>query len=232
MATTIEDAHTAANNFVDLHYRNRDSCQVGKMYDDYYNWCLDNLDMCVGEDSGFYTRLYENGYEIFGSFYDLAGIMLFENDECYTDAQNIDEVSRIIEDLSALSSYVMGFDLDFDVERQQKHYRRSEFWTEVSEYWDSIYAQYFVEEWVVYPVYDDMLYPIDYFIDFDTDYYMPETPSYDDYLNYEIDMPIPSWEVPSVPEVPEMPEFPSLFDNMPAFPEFPPRPKFRDFMLY
>jgi hypothetical protein len=116
-STTIGDAHTAANNFVDLHYRNRDSCELVKMYDDYYNWCLDNLDMCVGSDEGFYTRLYDNGYEIFASFYDLAGILLFENDDCNTDAQNIDEISRIMEDFSSLASYIYGFDLDFDIER-------------------------------------------------------------------------------------------------------------------
>merc|ERR1712146_503343 len=62
MSTTIEDAHTAANNFVDLHWKNRDLCQVGMIKDDYYNWCLDNEDVCLGKDNQFWNRMYENGY--------------------------------------------------------------------------------------------------------------------------------------------------------------------------
>jgi hypothetical protein len=223
-ATTIGDAHTAANNFVDLHYRNRDSCEVVKMYDDYYNWCLDNLDMCVGSDEGFYLRLYENGYEIFASFYDLAGIMLFENDDCNTDAQNIDEISRIMEDISSLASYVYGFDLDFDIERQQKHIRKNDYFDQINEYWNSLYSQYFMDQWIE--------------IDLDLDNII-EPKDFDDYLyqQYEWGMPMPDWEYPEAPEmptfemppVPEAPEFPKLFDNLPAYPEFPPRPKFSDF---
>lgn len=86
MSTTIEDAHTAANNFVDLHWKNRDLCQVSMVKDDFYNWCLDNEEVCLGKDGQFWTRMYQNGYSVFGKFYDLAGIFMFEKDECYTDA--------------------------------------------------------------------------------------------------------------------------------------------------
>jgi len=48
MATTIEDAHTAANNYVDLHWKNRDACEISMIKDDYYNWCLDNEEVCLG----------------------------------------------------------------------------------------------------------------------------------------------------------------------------------------
>jgi hypothetical protein len=57
MSTTIEEAHLAADNFIDLHYINRDTCQFKKMNDDYYNWCLNNLDMCAGYDLDFWTRV-------------------------------------------------------------------------------------------------------------------------------------------------------------------------------
>jgi hypothetical protein len=141
MSTTIEDAHTAANNFVDLHWRNRDSCQISMIKDDYYNWCLDNEDVCLGSDNQFWNRMYENGYAIFGSFYDLAGIMFFENDECYTDEQMIDEHNRVVEDLASLLSYVMGFNLSYDPTRVEQHYTYNEFKAGVYEYIDDVMQQ-------------------------------------------------------------------------------------------
>jgi len=138
MSTTIEDAHTAANNFVDLHWRNRDSCQISMIKDDYYNWCLDNEDVCLGKDSQFWTRMYQNGYSIFGSFYDLAGIMFFENDNCYTDEEMIDEHNRVVQDLASLVSYIMGFNLSYDPSREEQHYTHRQFKDAVFEYFDGV----------------------------------------------------------------------------------------------
>lgn len=100
---------------------------------------------------------------------------MFENDACYTDAQNIDEISRIVEDLSALGSYVMGFDLDFDTERQQKHIRKNDFWNQISEYWDSLYSQYYIDEWSMY----EMPYLE---IDLDMDNLFIIEPTFDDFV--------------------------------------------------
>jgi hypothetical protein len=200
MSTSIEEARLAADNFVDLHYINRDSCQIKKLTDDYYNWCLNNLDMCAGYDEGFYTRLYQNGQEMFAAFYDLAGIWFFENDLCYTDAQLIDEVGRITQDLSALASYLIGFDLDFDLERKQRHIRKYDFWTQVNEYVDSLYEQYY------YPVFGDEEY-----WGFDEDYFFIDEDSLFTFDDYLYDMEFPTYEVPEVPvfELPEYPAFPT-----------------------
>ena len=141
MSTTIEDAHTAANNFVDLHWRNRDSCQISMIKDDYYNWCLENEDVCLGKDNQFWTRMYENAYTIFGSFYDLAGIMFFEDDNCYTDEQMIDEHNRVVQDLASLISYIMGFNLSYDPSREEQHYTYRQFKDGVFEYFDGIFEQ-------------------------------------------------------------------------------------------
>lgn len=141
MATTIEDAHTAANNFVDLHWRNRDSCEIGMIKDDYYNWCLDNEEICLGKDSQYLTRMYENGYAVFGKLYDLFGIMFFENDECYTDEQMIDEHNRVVEDLASLMSYIMGFNLSYDPERVEQHYSWHDFKHEVKGFFHEKHQQ-------------------------------------------------------------------------------------------
>lgn len=66
--------------------------------------------------------MYENGYSIFGKFYDLAGIFFFEKDECYNDAQMIDEHNRVVEDIASLLSYIMGFSLEYNPEREEQHY--------------------------------------------------------------------------------------------------------------
>jgi len=232
MSTTLEEAHLAADNFIDLHYINRDSCQFKKMNDDYYNWCLNNLDMCAGYDLDFWTRVYENGTEIFASFYDLVGIWFFENDLCYTDAQLINEVGRIAEDLAALTSYLMGFDLDFDLNRQQKHIRKYDFWTQVNEYVDSLYQDYYVDMWG----FDDDFWGMDedYFY-LDDDFY-----NYDDYLidmtDFTFEMPAspetPTFEIPAIPEIPQMPTWESFMEDMPERPVLPPRPKLKDMYLF
>ena len=141
MSTSIEDAHTAANNFVDLHWRNRDSCHIGMIKDDYYNWCLDNEDVCLGQDNQFWTRLYENGYTIFGHLYDLAGIVFFENDECYTDFEMIEEHNRVVTDIASLMSYIMGFNLTYDPSRVEEHYTFREFRHGVRDYFVEMYHE-------------------------------------------------------------------------------------------
>jgi len=80
--------------------------------------------------------MYQNGYSIFGKFYDLAGIIFFENDECYTDEQMIDEHNRIVEDLASLISYIMGFNLSYDPDRVEPHYTYDEFKDGVFDYFD------------------------------------------------------------------------------------------------
>ena len=71
--------------------------------------------------------MYAHGYDIFGSLYDLTGILFFENDECYTDAQMIDEHNRVVEDLASLLSYIMGFNLSYDPTRVEQHYTFHDF---------------------------------------------------------------------------------------------------------
>lgn len=138
MSTTIEDAHTAANNFVDLHWKNRDFCHVGMIKDDFYNWCLDNEDTCLGKDGQIWNRMYENGPVIFGKIYDLAGIMFLENDECYTDEQMIDEHNRVVEDIASLASYIMGFNLSYDPTRVEQHYTWHDFKHGVKQYYHEL----------------------------------------------------------------------------------------------
>merc|ERR1740130_82754 len=126
--------------------------------------------------------------------------------------------------ISALTSYLMGFDLDFDLDRQQKHIRKYDFWTQVNEYVDSLYQDYYVDAWG----FDEEFWGMDedYFY-LDDDFY-----NYDDYL---IDMTDYTYEMPATPEIPtfeipaypQMPTFESIWDDMPERPVLPPRPKLK-----
>ena len=115
MSITIDEAYDVSTSVIDLYFKNRDSCQVQKVYDDYKNWCLDNLDMCVGSDDGALQRIYDHGPDLFAAFYDLAGIYMFEEDVCSTDAEFININNRVIADMTSIGSTLLGFEADYTV---------------------------------------------------------------------------------------------------------------------
>jgi hypothetical protein len=126
------------------------------VYDDYKNWCLDNLDMCVGSDDGHLERIYDHGYDLFGAFYDLAGIYFFEATPCATDAEFIDINNRLIEDMSSIASVVVGFEADYNVTAE--HVSNKNFQEQIAEYFDDLYSTY-LESYTAIPDMDiDYLY--------------------------------------------------------------------------
>lgn len=119
MSISIDEAHQFAKNIVDLQFRNRESCQVMKLTDNYESWCLNNLDLCVqGYDPEFLTRIYENGYSLFAAFYDLFGILMFQDDTCYTDSQLIEEASKVTADMTSIYADVLGYEVKYDGETE------------------------------------------------------------------------------------------------------------------
>lgn len=118
MSITLDEAYDTAYSMVDLVFKNRDTCQFVKVYDDYKGWCLDNLDICLGSDEGYLKRLYDHGYDLFGAFYDLVGIYMFESSPCSTDAEFIDVNNRLVEDMTAIGSVIIGFEADINVKAE------------------------------------------------------------------------------------------------------------------
>jgi hypothetical protein len=207
MSITIDEAYDVATNTVDLYFKNRDTCQFTKVYDDYKNWCLNNLDTCVGADEGFLKRVYDHGYDLFGAFYDLVGILAFEQTPCETDTEFISQYNRLIADTSSILSVVVGFEADYNV--TSNHVTIKSFNQQINDYFDSIYS--------------------DYFYDYDMSYYGYEFES-PDYTWFEWEEPtfdMPTFEMPTYELSYEMDGF-----DMPPFPEFPeltPMPEFPKF---
>lgn len=64
--------------------------------------------------------------------YDLI-TRFFNTDICQTDAQDIAEVSKITEDLTAMGSYVSGFNVKFEPEKPTEHISSADFYKKAAE---------------------------------------------------------------------------------------------------
>lgn len=106
-AISIGEAKDTSNKMIDLMYNVATECKFQKVYDDVNEWCLDNLDACVGQDAEFIPRLYQNGVSLFADFYKLFGIVM-EDSHCYTDLQVIDQMARMFQSVSSIVAYIFG----------------------------------------------------------------------------------------------------------------------------
>lgn len=225
MSITIDEAYDTSSSIIDLYFKNRDSCQVQKVYDDYKNWCLNNLDMCVGSDDGALMRMYDHGQDLFAAFYDLAGIYLFEADICSTDAEFISQNNRLMADMTSIGSHLVGFEEDYTV--TSNHVSTKNFQEQIGEYFDDLYTTY-LENYTgpEYYSYDDIVnydygydsydYGYDsYDYSFEPSFNWFDMPTWEQpqYEYPEMEMPtyeMPSYEMPAFPEMPQMPEFPKF----------------------
>ena len=192
MSITIDEAYDVATSTVDLFFKNRDTCQFQKVYDDYKNWCLNNLDMCVGSDDGFLERIYNHGPDIFAAFYDLAGIMFFQYDHCNTDAEFVQEHGKMVADISSVGTVLLGFEADYRV--KSEHISTISFQEQIQTYFDDMYQTYNDATTYDYSMDDGMYYeePMDMgFNWFDgPNFDMPA-------FNMDIDMDMPEWDMPA-----------------------------------
>lgn len=219
MSITIDEAYEAGASIIDVAFKNRDSCQFIKVFDDYKNWCINNMDMCVGNDEGYLERIYAHGYDLFGAFYDVMGIYLFESSPCSTDAEFIDVNRRLVEDMASIGSVILGFEADYNMPNE--HVSNHEFKHEIKEYFEGLYESY-LNQTTSWMSEDATVYP-------DMEIYLYEEPSFS--------FPVfPVWSFPASSEQgQEMPHFDfPTFEmptyDMPAFPEMPPMPEFPKFM--
>ena len=76
--------------------------------------CVNNLEMCVGYDENFNSRMYDHGYDLFGAFYDLAGIYMLNGDlACMTDEKSLDISNKLVADVTSIASVLVGFEGDY-----------------------------------------------------------------------------------------------------------------------
>lgn len=130
MAVALEDYHSIGMSAIDIHYKQQQECKFIEIGDEWKNWCLENLDVCVGYDEGFGQRIYDNAVEMFASFYDLVGLFMLDSN-CLTDQETIDFIGKLVEDWSSIMSFIIGFDVTYDAENRARHIPRREFFKDV-----------------------------------------------------------------------------------------------------
>lgn len=215
MSLSINEAYDVATSTVDIFFKNRDTCQFSKVYDDYKTWCVNNLDECVGSDEGFLERIYNHGPDLFAAFYDLAGVMFFSFNDCNTDAEYIQNHSKIVSDVASIGSAIIGFKADYNV--KNAHISEESFQESVQKYFDDIYANMTSAIDYDYGFEDNSL---DSSFDLGFNFFNNFAP-----IDDEVEFSVPEWKMPEMPEwkqpvwdTPETPEMPQF--DFPDFPKF------------
>jgi len=125
-------AKKTADMVVEAYFKNNGACQVEKIGDVWKNWCLEDMDRCLGLDGQKINRLFEHGMDVVGIIYHL-GVMFWKHDGCKTDAERITEIAETVEDLSNLSTYIHGFS-DKWTTKDIEHIPQGEFHKDVKDY--------------------------------------------------------------------------------------------------
>lgn len=129
---SIKDAETAALDIVDSHWKNREVCQFEKIGDDMKNWCLENEEVCVFKKD-MEGRILENIIPLAGNFVNLYKLS-FLDDTCYTDAEIVAELGKIVENLGEIAAEIGGFDYKWNQKVERKHISKNVFKKTIKEF--------------------------------------------------------------------------------------------------
>ena len=124
-AVDLKEVKSVGEQVLDTIYGNMDDCHFQRIGDDMKDWCLANPGMCLmGED--LEDRLVDNFMSISGVIMDLTKI-LNTDDSCYSDAEQMAEIYRVMVDIGELSAELSGFDYKWDMSVERTHVKRKEF---------------------------------------------------------------------------------------------------------
>jgi hypothetical protein len=84
LAVPLEGYTQWASDAAELLFKNKDTCSMGKIYDDYRQWCMEDQMRCFFS-KGIEDRLINNAVGIVSTGLHFGKIMM-NNDLCYTDA--------------------------------------------------------------------------------------------------------------------------------------------------
>lgn len=112
-------------------YGQMEACHFQRVGDDMKDWCLENPGACLmGED--LEDRLIDNFMSLTGILMDLTKI-LNTDDSCFSDAEQMSEIYRVMVDVGELSAELSGFDYKWDMSVERTHIKRKEFHHEIKE---------------------------------------------------------------------------------------------------
>jgi regulator of sigma D len=113
LTITEAELKTFSNTFIDASFKLGKSCHFKRVYDSVNDWCLNNLEVCIGNDSNMSQRLLSNAPQLIMSFFDLSKNILTIDNGCYSHQRFISNVGDTIKDLSAIASTIAGFEGEF-----------------------------------------------------------------------------------------------------------------------
>ena len=85
---SLVEAKKVMDDLIDMKYKNLEACQVEHVTDSMKHWCLDNYDVCMGNDD-LLARIIPHGMDIISVVYEYFNVLM-EDDSCATAQEQID----------------------------------------------------------------------------------------------------------------------------------------------
>ena len=133
---TTDIAKETANKLIDAHAKMHKTCHFKQVYDEINGWCVENIDMCLGNDDQMFSRLMTHGWGLIPKFRDLFSFIFFSSD-CVSDKELIQQIGSITEDFTSIFSLLFGIELIHDPSVNVHHYKQSE----LDQIYDDFYAK-------------------------------------------------------------------------------------------
>ena len=83
---SLLEAKKVMDDLIDMKYKNLEECQVEHLTDSMKHWCLDNYDICMGNDDQYWQRIMDNGMDIIAAAYDFFSVLM-KDESCATDQE-------------------------------------------------------------------------------------------------------------------------------------------------
>ena len=98
-----------ADDSIDFFYKNAEKCEIYRFTNDQYNWCANNVGVCLYQDD-FINRMIQSATPLMSKALDLGTLMMSDETTCLNDSQNLELIDRIITDFASIASSFVGFE--------------------------------------------------------------------------------------------------------------------------
>jgi hypothetical protein len=132
LAVPLEGYTQWASDAVELVFKNKDTCAMTQIYDDFRGWCMEDEMRCFFS-KGIEDRVINNAVGLVSTIFEIGKFMV-NDDSCYTDAEFADELGSFLEDFGKMSSYTTGFNHPWGAIGAAQHYSPEEFESAADEF--------------------------------------------------------------------------------------------------
>lgn len=110
---------TAANDFIEMIWKNKEYCSALVPVTDIIGWCGDNDDKCVHKQ-GLLERLMDNSFPMAMMGYEMYTIATRDT-LCENQTEKLKQIGLFVEDAAKIWSMQEGFDMSFDAKKEIPH---------------------------------------------------------------------------------------------------------------